>query len=62
MDGMVRATDAVIRALHNLASGDNEADHARAEALLLQWIKDIGYASVAEAYLATKERVGFWYA
>jgi hypothetical protein len=61
MDAL-RATDALIRALHSVGSRDPERDHEQAEQLLLAWLKDIGYTSVAEAYEATKERVGFWYA
>ena len=44
------------------ADGDTESDHCDADDILVELLKSIGYAQVAEAYERARERVGFWYA
>jgi hypothetical protein len=43
--------------------GDNEADHAKADQILVDFLKshDPACADVARAFEAARERVCFWY-
>jgi hypothetical protein len=43
-------------------NGDPEALHATADDLLIQFLRNIGYGDVADAYEQAQDRVGFWYA
>lgn len=44
----------------DLAS-DNVADHIKADAALLEYLRAIGHGDVADEYDAARERVSFWY-
>jgi hypothetical protein len=41
---------------------DEEAAHGTADDLLIEFLREIGYEDVADAYEAARDRVGFWYA
>jgi hypothetical protein len=56
---LIKATDE----LNAMKSGDDEEfAHERAEKILCELLKDIGYGDAADAFKAAGERVEFWYA
>jgi len=44
------------------ASGDTEHDHGEADDILVDALRYLGQTELADAYVAAKERSGFWYA
>ena len=47
-----------LKALAKKPMADFEADHVRADELMIQLVKHLGYQDIAEAY----SKVGKWYA
>lgn len=50
-----------IQALKEL-SGEPEGAHGEAEDIVMDFLRNAGYAKVAEAFVHARERIGFWYA
>jgi hypothetical protein len=42
--------------------GDPEGSHSMADEILLQFLSDNGFKSIADEWETTCKRVGFWYA
>ncbi len=62
---MIEAAENAINELRRIdreGRGDPECAHIDAEGVLLQFIRDIGYPEVADAYNDVYTNVGFWYA
>ena len=52
-----------IKELESMDSkGDQEILHARADEILLEYLKSTGDAEIAQSFQNAKERVRFWYA
>lgn len=53
----------VLAVLGAMPAGDhNEAgDHIDADRAIVGFLRGVGYADVADAYEAARDRVGFWY-
>ena len=43
-------------------NGDNEVAHSSADALLLEALRDLGFAPIADAWEEISDEIGFWYA
>lgn len=52
----------LIERLNALTNSDKEAAHAEADCLLTDALLLAGMGDVVDAYIAAKDRVGFWYA
>ena len=52
----------VIERLNELTDGDPESAHSEADRLITDALLIAGMRDVAEAYIAARDRVGFWYA
>ena len=55
-------TTAAVAALDALTRGDNAAEHAKADAILLQYLRTYGFNEIADAYERARSRLVFWYA
>lgn len=52
-----------IHRLDDIAAGDTERSHIKADEILLNFLRDNGFAKVADAYERVENREGgFWYA
>lgn len=51
----------VIERLDSLTDADPEAAHGTADAILIEFLRGIGYGTVANAFENASDRVGFWY-
>jgi hypothetical protein len=51
-----------ITALNTIPRRYQETAHEKADQLLVDFLRTSGHASLADAYDAFKEDVGFWYA
>lgn len=54
--------DDAIKLLLAIDGGDREEAHVSADEILIKFLMTNGHREVAEAWIDTKERVGFWYA
>lgn len=52
----------VIERLNALTAGDPDSAHGEADRLLTDALLIAGMRDVVEAYIAARDRVGFWYA
>jgi hypothetical protein len=50
-----------VAALRALQRGNSEARHSEADDILIAFLRDAGYADVADAWCEAEERIEFWY-
>ena len=62
MPKQARTKKQVISRLNALTDGDAEAAHIEADKLLTDALLIANMADVVDAYMAARDRVGFWYA
>ena len=51
-----------LKAIREKYSGDPEVAHSYADDVLINALKELGYAEIAEAWEECYEEIGFWYA
>lgn len=52
----------VVDSLDALKGGDPEADHGRAEDLVMEYLRAIGHGAIVDAFDRARIRCNFWYA
>lgn len=54
--------DDAIKLMRAIDGGDREEAHVSADEVLIEFLMTNGHREVAETWIDTKDRVGFWYA
>jgi len=61
---MTMTQEQAVQELETIGRGGHthsEEAHLHADRMILQFLRDNGFAQVADAWDAAQERVGFWY-